>query len=182
MSCRCHGEEIYELQSVSSLFATRKNLLIHDQVSNFQKLCTFNFSSNSSNDTNWSSSPVSISLLLHTTPFMLLHPLPQTDTQKLINILEDHHLGNTHHSHFTSAGNHESCSLLLWTILQLDGNEKCEYHVPQTFFRTWWFLEHAPAIGWRMLPPLQEAPMSADPPPPLIHSNASSNTCCTQFL
>lgn len=78
MSCGCHGE-IYELQSVSSLFATRKNLLVHDQISNFQKLCTFNFACNSSNDTNCSSSPVSISLLLHTTPFMLLHSLPQTD-------------------------------------------------------------------------------------------------------
>jgi hypothetical protein len=43
---------------------------------------------------------------------MPLHPLPQTDTQKLINIFEDHHLRNTHHSHFTSAGNPESCSLL----------------------------------------------------------------------
>ncbi len=91
--CGCHGEEIHKLQSVSSLIAARKNLLVHDQISNFQKLCTFNFSCNSSNDTNCSSSPVSISLLLHTTPFMLLHPLPQTDTQKLINIFKDHHLG-----------------------------------------------------------------------------------------
>jgi hypothetical protein len=108
---------------------------------------------------------------------MLLHPLPQTD-QHLWRSSSWKHPPFTFH-----------ISWKPWILQPTFVNNittrwkwKCEYHVPQTFFHTWWFLEHAPAIGWKMLPPLQEAPTSANPPPPFIHSNGSSNTCCTQFL
>ncbi len=195
-----HGLKVFKLWSGISFYFTAASwifLLIQDWI--FQKfgkfIYTFNFSCNSSNVTNCSSSPGSINTYVSASPYNSLRaPAPPSATNWFTTKTVwwwwwwwwwwswhgDHH-NFTHHCTLTSRpGNHKKAAA---PVLRTWANPK----IATTWEQVWRILFH---IGKYLLPQLMISGRSGGC---FFHSTAhvtfsqsapvpSSNTCCTQFF
>lgn len=184
-----HGLEVFKLRFVISFYFSAASwifLLIQDWI--FRKfgkfIYTFNFSCNSSNVTNCSSSPGSINTYVSASPYNSLRaPAPPSATNWFTTktVWHGDHHNFTHHCTLTSRpGNHKKAAA---PVLGTWANP----NIATTWEQMWRILFH---IGKYLLPQLMISGRSGGC---FFHSTAhitfsqsapvpSSNTCCTQFF